>query len=722
MILYYDLRCEPLRFAVADLLRSLEGQGVRAWEASIADWAYDLQDPAVIIQIGNRDPLMHPRVPMATTSAGPEGFSIHLSGACVHVVGADAAGTMYGILDLAETIRLHGISSIANTTHTPSIPVRGVKFNLPHAPYDDGEPFIQNRAVCLTQEFWADYIDFLTMHRYNLLTLWSADPFSIMSFPPAYAQATDFSPEEQRNLVELWTFVFHHARQRGIRVWIITWNIRISRRAALSLGLPEHLGDPENEYAFLTDRFTGTGSLAERSYSIRQHQQVVKEYYRELIRTLLMTYPELDGLGTNPAEAMTGSVSDRMAWIREVYLEAVQDSGRDISLLVRTNMGTAKAALEQVLNDHTGPTYIDFKYSNAHMYSHAHPQFESMWSVWDDADLGSTRIVYTLRNDDAHTFRFGDPQFIRQYLQGMMQPGKPIAGYMWGSDGYVWGVDFQHVTHRHGPQVMDYQRNWYQFALLGRVGYDLDFSDTDCIAMLAYAYGKELGQLYFSGFQAAARILCAVNRLFWINYDYEWHAESLLSIYGFKNIVDIVWSNPMPGVNVLRIADFIPGQKYDPAVETPADIIDEIEGQTALLRRAIEELEGRLTEGMKKSVQGCALADLQAWSCLGTYHTLRFSAAIDIHGFIRSGDEQLKSDAVNRLREACSVWEALSIIWSSHYLPYMMTRSKQLFSYGAYREEVQNDAKIVERLSRQDWGRVGLGKAAGDPDPGQRVY
>ena len=722
MILYYDLPFESLRFAVAELTQALESQGVRAWEASISDWAYDPQDPAVIIQIGNRDPLIHPRLPMATTSAGPEGFSLHMSGGNIFVVGADATGTLYGVLDLAETIRFHGLSAVTETTHTPSIPVRGIKFNLPHAPYDDGEPFIQNRAVCLTQEFWADYIDFLTMHRYNLLTLWSADPFSIMSFPPAYAHAADISPEEQRRLVDLWTFVFRHARERGIKVWIITWNIRITRRAALSLGLPEHLGDPGHEYRFLIDRFTGSGSLAERSYAILQHQQVVKAYYRELIKTLLMTYPDLEGLGTNPAEAMTGAVAERMDWVREVYLEAVQASGRDISLLIRTNMGTAKAALEQVLNDHTGPTYIDFKYSNAHMYSHAHPQFERMWSVWNDADLGSTKIIYTLRNDDAHTFRFGDPQFIRDYLRGMMQTGRPIAGYMWGSDGYVWGRDFQHIAHRHGPQMMDYQRNWYQFALLGRLGYDLDLSDADCIAMLDHCYGKGQGQSFFAGFQAAARILCAVNRLFWINYDYEWHAESLLSIYGFKNIVDFVWCNPMPGVDVLRIADFIPGQEYDSAIETPADIIDEIEEQAAVLLQAIGELQSSLTSGMQKSVQGCALADLQAWYRLGSYYALKFKAAIAIHGYIRSGDERMKADAIDLLEAACPVWDALHTIWSSHYLPYMMTRSKQLFSYGAYREEVQNDAKIVERLSRQDWGRVGLGKAASDPDPGQRVY
>jgi hypothetical protein len=38
------------------------------------------------------------------------------------------------------------------------------------------------------------------------------------------------------------------------------------------------------------------------AYAVRQHLPIIKDYMRECIRTLMLTYEDLAGIGTNCAE------------------------------------------------------------------------------------------------------------------------------------------------------------------------------------------------------------------------------------------------------------------------------------------------------------------------------------------------------------------------------------------------------------------------------------
>ena len=49
----------------------------------------------------------------------------------ITVRGADAAGAMYGGLDIAEAIRTGTLDSLKDSDHTPHIAQRGIKFNIP---------------------------------------------------------------------------------------------------------------------------------------------------------------------------------------------------------------------------------------------------------------------------------------------------------------------------------------------------------------------------------------------------------------------------------------------------------------------------------------------------------------------------------------------------------------------------------------------------------------
>ncbi|MHC4520558.1 MAG: hypothetical protein ACYTAS_18365, partial [Planctomycetota bacterium] len=73
------------------------------------------------------------RTPIGTLK--PEGFSIRPTSngdrTTYWVVGADAAGVMYGGLELAEIIRVAGLDAIEADDQNPYMAMRGTKFNCP---------------------------------------------------------------------------------------------------------------------------------------------------------------------------------------------------------------------------------------------------------------------------------------------------------------------------------------------------------------------------------------------------------------------------------------------------------------------------------------------------------------------------------------------------------------------------------------------------------------
>ena len=133
--------------------------------------------------------------------AAPQSYRIHVKseGArrLITVRGADAAGVMYGGLDVAEAIRTGTLDSLKDSDHTPHIAQRGIKFNIPldlRTPsYTDPSDAAQaNIPEVWSMDFWRETFDDMARHRYNLISLWSLNPFpSIVKVPEFPSVALD---------------------------------------------------------------------------------------------------------------------------------------------------------------------------------------------------------------------------------------------------------------------------------------------------------------------------------------------------------------------------------------------------------------------------------------------------------------------------------------------------------------------------------------------------
>ena len=91
-----------------------------------------------------------------------EGFSLRRTTSQGHVtywiIGADASGTMYGGLELAEVIRCSGLVGVKPDDQNPYMPLRGIKFNWP---LDERTPTYSNHKG--------------DSQRKNVLVMWDMD-------------------------------------------------------------------------------------------------------------------------------------------------------------------------------------------------------------------------------------------------------------------------------------------------------------------------------------------------------------------------------------------------------------------------------------------------------------------------------------------------------------------------------------------------------------------
>ncbi|MDH4410424.1 MAG: hypothetical protein QE273_12485 [Verrucomicrobiales bacterium] len=134
-----------------------------------------------------------PDVTLSVTPGAAQTYRIKREGAKVRVIGGDAAGAMYGGLDIAEAIRIGTLGRLKDSDNKSHIEKRGIKFNIPldlRTPsYTDSSDAAQaNIPEVWERDFWIDYLDAMARHRYNVLSLWSLHPFPSMVKVPEFPE------------------------------------------------------------------------------------------------------------------------------------------------------------------------------------------------------------------------------------------------------------------------------------------------------------------------------------------------------------------------------------------------------------------------------------------------------------------------------------------------------------------------------------------------------
>jgi len=191
-----------------------------------------------------------------------------------------------------------------------------------------------------------------------------------------------------------------------------------------------------------------------------------------------------------------------------------------------------------------------------------------------------------------------------------------------------------------------------------------------------------------------------LQRTSWVNYDFESHPEALLTVTGFTSILEFMDREAMPGVGTLSVDEtalsIIENRKN--SQEDTIACMKGIEKATLLIEEQVRSIETNCPEAMAGGSIECALLDLKCWGYLGRYYIQKLGAALDLCCYRYSGESSYRKSAISKLKAAIKPFENLAVIWSSHYMPYKMVRSKYIFGYTYYIDEVKKDIRLAENI------------------------
>ena len=623
----------------------------------------------------------------------------------ITVRGADAAGAMYGGLDIAEALRTRTLDVLKDSDHTPHIARRGIKFNIPldlRTPsYTDCSDAAQaNIPEVWERAFWTDYLDAMARHRYNVLSLWSLHPFPSMVKVPEFPEVAlddvwrtraklddNFSfsgvgyvrPEmladhevvkrmTMDEKIAFWRWVMQQAADRGIQLYVFTWNV----------------------FTF--------GAEGKHGITDDLNNAITKKYFRASVREMVKTYPLLAGMGITAGEGMPHKMDSKVkeAWLWETYGEGVRDALKDdpkrVFGMIHRFHWTAQSEILEAFNDYPGPFEFSFKYSVAHMYSITNPPF--IQPLLEGLAPGR-KTWLTVRNDDIYTFRFGDPVYARDYIRNMPSADK-MAGFYMGPDGYTWGRDFLERNPDSGKHPLVMEKQWYAFMLWGRLAYEPSLSDSHFERMLAARHPKASSQQLFRALQGASQVMPLTTRFFWGDIDLKWFPEACLShpkSKGFYTVRHFMEGTSMPGANVLPIRDWRARLTARKPMEetTPLQIADALERAAAETISALDTLRDAAKEDaeLQKNITDC---EALAW--LGRYYASKIRGACALALFDTNSATSEQESALRLLGDALSHWKKYAAIRDAHYVPALYNRVGYV-DITALTEKVAADIEIA---------------------------
>jgi len=635
----------------------------------------------------------------ASAKLKSQGFSIKRLGDKIHVSGGDSVGCMYGGLELAEQWLLKGsLDKVTDVSKSPAIQQRGIKFNIPldvRTPsYDDtGDAAQKNIGEMWNFDFWKEFFDQMARDRYNVLTLWNDHPFpSLVKIPEFPNVALDnvcvgvtkpdwTTPNWNLMKTELevlkkmtidekivfWNKVLQYAKDRGVAVYWITWNVKVH------------------------------GAVGKYGINYEQNNPQTIAYMRACIRELLLTYPLLKGVGTTAGEQMHTREDeyDREKWLWNTYGEGVLDAkkkqpGREVNFIHRVWYSGLDKMERDFLSKYPDPLDISFKYAQARLYASTKP-------IWGEGLLEKMESFpdlkswWNLRNDDIFVFRWGDPEYVRDFI-GNFPKGR-TAGYYVGSDGYVWGREFLSKSPK-SPRQLEIHKHWFSFMLWGRLGYDPNLSESFFAELLGKRFPKVDGEKLLDAWASSSKIIPLINRYHYRSWDHMWSVEGCLSKGGFHDVIDFVQMFPMKGEGMIEIPAYakkvVAGEEVK--VTSPLDVAKQLrlyaEEALGFIRSAktLKGVDGELTK---------TLEDIEAFSYLGNYYASKIEGATALGLFLENGDSKYQKQSVKYLEQALMDWKVYANIASKNYKSQLLARTRDM-DWTALIEDVEKDIAIAK--------------------------
>lgn len=708
-------------FSVKELEKAIKVENIQKYKLEKSNLG-KAKNQIVLIQLNDTAHItnLQKKYPEKIKEIASEGFSLlveqNKNNRIIYVIGADEPGLMYGTLELAEQIRLNGLLSVSDTKQNPYMKIRGTKFNIPldvRTPsYTDVcDAAQQNIANMWDMKFWTDYIDHLAKDRYNLISLWNLHPFPSMVKVAEYPEVALNDVQQSRvkwnefyslsgsnfcqpsiisnvevikkmtidEKIDFWRKVMKYGKERNVNFYILTWNIFV-------FGAQDKYG--------ITDDFKNPVTI---------------DYFRKSVKQMILTYPDLMGIGLTTGENFAkATTEEKEEWAFEAFGLGVLDAekiqpDRKITFIHRQHQTGALAIADKFkpLIDNKNINFLfSFKYAQAHVFSAIDQPFCNNF-VDEISSRGNLKTIWTMRNDDNYYFRWGAPNFVRDFIKNV--PYDVSEGFYYGSDQWIWGREFLSKDPSNSREL-EIEKHWYHWMLWGRLGYNPDLKNERIIQMLSDRFREVPAKKLFTAWENASMIYPLTTGFHWGAMDFQWYIEACKShpkasnhASGFHDVNMFITLPPHPGTKNQSIPNFVKMVQAGGHTDsiTPIQVAKMLHERADIALKLIKEIKVENNKELEST-----LNDIETIAYLGKYYAYKIMGATEVQQYRILNDNKIEHQkyAVNNLTQAAIYWKKYAELSKKSYKNPIWTNRVGTVDFDQIYEWVLDDIRIAKEI------------------------
>ncbi|WP_157972207.1 hypothetical protein [Pleomorphovibrio marinus] len=638
-----------------------------------------------------------------------EGFRISQEQTTLRLEASDAAGAMYGILDILDQLKTGGtLGDIRDKTINPAHAFRGIKFNLPWSSYREHESLQVHTNTVRDLTYWEKFFDMMAENRFNAITLFSIHPWPFMVKSDKYPEASSLSEGELKEWIAYWHTLFGMAKERSIKVFMVNFNIYVSPEFARAHDVAKY-----SEH--LNWGYNGKGD----------YSPLVQEYNREMVKLVLEEYPELSGIGVSQNERMEGVTEEVwQQWIVDTYFDLIGEAKPEREFFLRGHTHPApdltREAVEKNKAILPSTVWLDLKFNWSH--GHATPDLHyihggSDSDFWWNPTPENYQVVFTIRNEDFFVLRWGQADFIRQLLQKNNLPG--IGGYLIGSETYIPAYDYITRPGAHKTWEYAFEKQWLFYQTWGRLLYDPKTEDSHFVESFDKRYAIDYGDKLFEAHQLVGIMPLRLASYFGATWDFTLYSEGFLSGFrpwrgevvdntsAFLSIEEIIGSKPI-SPDWLNIAEYVKytlnSQTIPEEKTTPLELARELEDKSSQALDLLKTIKSNDPTLMHE------VADIKAWAYLAKYFAAKLQAGVEFETYKGTKESNYQKQALASLQKAKEYWSEVIKITSPYFeeIPLLhfgddflreeFEKPVDKFSWKNFEDQVQRDIDYVRNF------------------------
>ena len=601
----------------------------------------------------------------AATALGPDGFKRTRVRRGLKVTASEERGAMYGLLDVAQELRLGTpLNRMPDRTVKSPLEFRAIKFNLPWSAYRTSPALEQHQETCKDIRYWEAFLDMMAENRFNVLSLWSLHPYSYMIRPRNFPESCPFSDAELAEWRKLWSGIFAMAKARGIETYLLNWNIFVS---------------PEFSRAHNVAPWSvGLSHIGKES----ETNELVVRYTREVVTQVLDDYSDLTGLGITLGERMGGMTPDqRRDWLDQTFFAGIAEAKRPAKFIYRAplsaNTGSGgttseendrrtRAQIERLTNNIAGPVYVEFK----HNWSHAHSSpdlFIVHGGTLSDAYWNPPptrhKVVWTMRNEDMFILRWGQPDFVREFVRRQSSQVY-VGGAIIGSECYIPALDYITQEGAHKSWRWAFERQWLFYSVWGQLLYDSATPDARFEAMLDARFGKGVGKDLLAAWKLASRVPLHFASFHLGTWDGSLYTEGFSSWIDkedgartFFGIDSFIKHPVLDTKHYVNIAEFVKTGHVPKGAFSPLHLANQLDHDRTAVMKFLEKVR---RHGQVSPTLDCELTDIEAWCAYSDYFAAKLRAGVALATARAKQDLKQQQRAVMELETALVHWKRLA--------------------------------------------------------------